>query len=57
VAAELGDAWAQNQVETFYWHGIGPKPDREAGIRWFRRSANQGNAGAQRNLREALKSQ
>ena len=32
MAAELGDAWAQNKVETFYWHGIGTKPDREAGI-------------------------
>jgi tetratricopeptide (TPR) repeat protein len=50
VAAELGDAYAQYRVGTFYAKGIGTQANQEIALKWLRRSASQGNAEAQRAL-------
>ncbi|AJG24351.1 hypothetical protein RR42_s2770 [Cupriavidus basilensis] len=55
-AANLGDAFSQNEIGTFYWHGITVPRDKALAIQWFRKSAQQGNDAAKRNLKEALAS-
>jgi len=50
LAAEQGDALAQNALGTKYIKGEGvPQDDTEA-IAWYRKAADQGLAGAQYNL-------
>ena len=50
VAAELGNAWAQNNLGVMYQNGEGvPQDDAEA-VRWYRLAAEQGDADAQNNL-------
>jgi hypothetical protein len=50
LAAEQGDAQAQNNLGMMYFEGWGvPKDDKEA-IKWFRVAASQGYALAQGNL-------
>ena len=41
-AAERGNAWAQNEVGMYYWHGIIIEQDRREATKWFARSAEQG---------------
>lgn len=53
-AAELGEAWAQNQLGTFYWHGVVVPKDKNEAIKWFRLSAQNGNKEGKKNLAEAL---
>ena len=50
LAAEQGDAGAQNNLGNMYRKGEGvPEDDAEA-VRWYRLAAEQGDAGAQSNL-------
>ena len=50
VAAEKGDADAQNSLATAYAAGEGVQQDDAEAVKWFRRAAEQGYASAQFNL-------
>lgn len=50
IAADLGDARAQNQVGYCYDQGIGVKKDSNLAFRYFAQSARQNNKIAQANL-------
>jgi Zn-dependent protease with chaperone function/TPR repeat protein len=54
ASAKLGDAWGQLQAGKFYWAGRGTREDREEGLTWLRKSAEQGNADAKVSLQQAL---
>ncbi len=54
ASAKLGDAWGQLQAGKFYWAGRGTREDREEGLAWLRKSAEQGNADAKASLQQAL---
>jgi Zn-dependent protease with chaperone function len=54
ASARLGDAWAQSQAGKFYLAGRGTREDREEGLAWLRKSAEQGNADAKVALQQAL---
>lgn len=54
ASAKLGDAWGQLQAGKFYWAGRGTREDREEGLAWLRKSAEQGNADAKVSLQQAL---
>jgi Zn-dependent protease with chaperone function/TPR repeat protein len=54
ASAKLGDAWAQLQAGKFYLAGRGTREDREEGLAWLRKSAEQGNADAKVSLQQAL---
>jgi TPR repeat protein len=54
ASAKLGDAWGQLQAGKFYWAGRGTREDREEGLAWLRKSAEQGNADAKLSLQQAL---
>jgi TPR repeat protein len=38
----------------FYWAGRGTREDREEGLAWLRKSAEQGNPDAKVSVQEAL---
>lgn len=46
AAAEAGDAQAQADLAWRHWFGDGVEQDRELGVRWFRRAADQGHGEA-----------
>ena len=48
--ALLGDAKAQFDLGLLYENGYGVTPDRDEAMRWFNKSAFQGQSGAQRAL-------
>jgi TPR repeat protein len=48
--ANRGGANAQNEVGIIYAEGIGVKRNNREGVRWFRKSANQGNVFGACNL-------
>ena len=54
-AAELGDAFSENELGKIYWYAIGVPRDKERAIKMFRSAAEQGNADAETNLAWALK--
>ena len=54
-AADLGDAYAQNELGKRYWHGIAVAKDPQQAIAWFKKAADQGNADAKNNLSWALR--
>src|SRR5882672_1450316 len=45
--AEKGDAEAQAELGSRYYHGSGVKQDYEVAVKWFRQSAEQGNLRGQ----------
>jgi len=51
-AAELGEAWAQYQVGSYYWFGKGVDKDREKAIAWWTEAARNGSTDALDSLRE-----
>ncbi|WP_221933257.1 SEL1-like repeat protein [Legionella israelensis] len=50
IAAEQGNAFAQNHLGLVYDHGIGVKQDTKEAVRWYKMAAKQGNAAAQNDL-------
>ena len=50
LAAEQGDATAQNNLGVAYNNGEGVPPDDAEAVRWYRLAAEQGDATAQNNL-------
>lgn len=54
-AAELGDAYSENELGKFYWYGIAVPRDKERAIKLFRDAAGKGNKDAENNLAWALK--
>lgn len=50
LAAEQGDANAQNKLGEMFLHGVGVTPDTQEAVKWFRLAAKQGHAIAQFNL-------
>ena len=50
-AAAQGDAEAQYQLGDIYYYGEGVSKNYTRAVEWYRKSANQGNAIAQNNLR------
>lgn len=50
LAAEQGNAWAQNLLGTLLESGVAGKVDRQEAMVWYRRAAEQGNAKAQSSL-------
>ena len=50
LAAEQGEAIAQNNLGLMYSNGWGVPQDYAEAIRWYRLLAEQGKAGAQNNL-------
>jgi len=50
VAAEQGDASAQNQLGIYCWFGLDFRQDLVESEKWLRKSAEQGNSSAQYNL-------
>jgi TPR repeat protein len=49
-AADGDEADAQNDLGTMYANGVGVGRDHDAAVRWYRRSAANGNTIAQDNL-------
>ena len=50
IAAEQGDAQAQNSLGILYGNGQGSTRDYGHAAFWFRQAADQGNAAAQNNI-------
>lgn len=50
MAADNGDAAAQNNLGAHYEHGLGIPRDYVEAAKWYRRAADQGNVAAQANL-------
>lgn len=50
IAAEMGDADAQNSVGHYCYNGLGTKQDYQAAANWFQKAANQNQKIACRNL-------
>ena len=50
LAAEQGDAVAQNNLGTMYYQGKGVSQDDKTAVKWWRLAAEQGHARAQYNL-------
>jgi len=50
VAAERGNASAQNNIGVMYENGYGVERDYTEALRWFRLAAQQGNINAQYNI-------
>ena len=50
LAAQYGNAWAQNALGSYYYFGRYVPQDKKLAIDLFRRSAAQGNAEAKKNL-------
>ena len=50
IAAEQGDAEAQNNLGDCYYNGDGVPQDYAEAVKWYRKAAEQGNAAAQNTL-------
>jgi hypothetical protein len=50
LAAEQGEAAAQNNLGVMYEHGKGVSQDYMTAVKWFRLAAKQGYGTAQYNL-------
>ena len=50
LAAEQGDAFAQNRLGSMYDIGLGVPQDNQEAARWYRLAAEQGYASAQTSL-------
>ncbi|GHV06701.1 hypothetical protein FACS189416_7410 [Bacteroidia bacterium] len=50
AAAESGNAAAQNKLGSMYYYGEGVPTDYHEAVRWYRKSAEQGNDEAQNNM-------
>jgi len=50
VAADQGDAMAQNNLASCYYNGTGVAKDEVEAVRWYRKAADQGDVMAQCNL-------
>jgi uncharacterized protein len=50
LAADQGNASAQNNLGGMYAAGRGPPQDYAEALKWYRLAANQGNALGQNNL-------
>ena len=50
LAAEQGDAFAQNKLGYMYDEGLGVEKDYAEAAKWYRLAAEQNNAFAQTNL-------
>ena len=48
--ANDGDARAQYYLGRMYYEGYGVPQDKAAAVKWYRRAAEQGDAGAQATL-------
>ena len=48
--ADLGDAFAQDDLGVMYDNGQGVPQDFAEALKWYRLAANQGDAGGQANL-------
>ena len=48
--ADLGDAFAQDDLGVMYDNGQGVQQDYAEALKWYRLAANQGDAGGQANL-------
>ena len=48
--ADLGDAFAQDDLGVMYDNGQGVQQDFAEALKWYRLAANQGDAGGQANL-------
>ena len=55
VAAERGDANAQNELGFLLYKGNGVPKDCPAALQWYLKAAKQGHAPAQNNLGFLLK--
>lgn len=53
--AEAGDAMAQSSLGVYYYFGKNVTQDYKEAVKWWTRAAEQGNAGAKKEL-EKLKS-
>lgn len=49
-AAQRGDAWSQNRLGEYYWHGRATAPNRQQAIHWWKTAAEKGNRDAQHHL-------
>ena len=50
IAAEAGNSEAQFYFASCYYYGMGVEQDLTEAAKWFRKSAEQGNKYAQRDL-------
>ena len=50
IAAEQGNATAQNNLGVMYGNGQGVQQDYQKAMEWYRKAAEQGHADAQHNL-------
>ena len=50
IAAEQGNAVAQNNLGLLYDNGQGVRQDYQEAAKWYRKAAEQGDASAQGNL-------
>ena len=50
--AKQGDAKAQYNLGLMYDEGAGVPQDYKTGVKWYRLAAEQGNANAQKKLKE-----
>jgi TPR repeat protein len=54
-AARLGNSYAQYEVSSMYWQGLGVAADSEQAVLWMRKADEQGNAYAKAALERYLK--
>lgn len=52
IAANKGDAIAQNNLGTCYYYGLGVEQDYKKAVEWYRKAAEQGIEAALSNLGE-----
>ena len=47
AAAEKGNAWAQDNLGSFYEYGKGVEKDMEVALSWYKKAAERGNKSDQ----------
>ena len=55
LAAEQGNAMAQNSLGVMYELGQGVPQDHKAAVKWYKLASEQGDADAQNNLEKLKK--
>ena len=50
LAAEKGNAWAQDNLGSFYEYGKGVEKDMEVALSWYKKAAERGNKHAKTRL-------
>ncbi len=50
--AQAGDAASMYLLGTMYCNGLNTRVDRAEGIKWIRRAAEKGHAGAKKHLEQ-----